>query len=472
MSPAVPVGNRRQALIGVSLGLYAAVVSMAPGTSTKLLLCAPLAIVPLFWAIAGSSNAWLALLLATALLAPPLPIALGDSGPHPAILFAAVGLFAGLLRIREWRFRADPLVISLLLLFAVMLASVATAGLYSDLAIAGASLVRVLLFGICVFVFLYVRDGPGLRNPASGLRFIRLLFCIGVLSALFACVDFYFQFPAPAGYGPQFIWLESGVFRRAQGVFYEASTLGNLCAFFLVMIAVALLRPREDQPLSRFALLTGGAIIAVALVLSYSRASLLNLGVALAALLWMHRRRIRWRRITVGAVLFGAGAAAILSAAFPVFASAYWSRINVAFQYFFEAPNTALSGRLESWRFLLDFLASNPWHAILGVGYKTLPYSDFIGAKVIADNTYLSMLAETGIAGLAALLALNATILIVAYRASKSEDRLRSFCGAWIFCFWAGQTVQMTSADLLTYWRVLPAYFLVLALSARREALQ
>ena len=67
-----------------------------------------------------------------------------------------------------------------------------------------------------------------------------------VASALFACVDFYYQFPAPAGYGPQFVWLDSGVYRRAQGLFYEASTLGNFCAFFLVMIAVAFTRPRRE----------------------------------------------------------------------------------------------------------------------------------------------------------------------------------------------------------------------------------
>jgi hypothetical protein len=30
--------------------------------------------------------------------------------------------------------------------------------------------------------------------------------------------------------------------------------------------------------------------------------------------------------------------------------------------------------------------------------------------------------------------------------------------------------VQMFSADLLTYWRVLPIYFFVLAVAARQEA--
>ena len=33
--------------------------------------------------------------------------------------------------------------------------------------------------------------------------------------------------------------------------------------------------------------------------------------------------------------------------------------------------------------------------------------------------------------------------------------------------FVPGQCVQMLSADLLTYWRVLPAYFCVLALATR-----
>ena len=102
---------------------------------------------------------------------------------------------------------------------------------------------------------------------------------------------------------------------------------------------------------------------------------------------------------------------------------------------------------------------------LLGIGYKTLPYSDFIGAKAIGDNTYITLLVETGIAGLAAVVALNIAILVTAWRASRSDNPVRSFCGTWMFCFWAGQAVQMFSADLLTYWRVLPVYFFVLALA-------
>src|SRR5207302_4425166 len=185
------------------------------------------------------------------------------------------------------------------------------------------------VFGVSGYVFFYAAHGPGkvgadlshgerqttadyrllnaraVSHHAPGLSF---LYYVAVGTALFACVDFYFQFPAPAGFGPQFIWLPSGVFRRAQGVFYEASTLGNLCAFFLEMIAVLLFRPRDEQPLRRLAILAGGALLAAALALSYSRASLINLTDALMVLLWLHRKRIRWALLLPEVATFVIGA--------------------------------------------------------------------------------------------------------------------------------------------------------------------
>ena len=80
---------------------------------------------------------------------------------------------------------------------------------------------------------------------------------------------------------------------------------------------------------------------------------------------------------------------------------------------------------------------------------------------------YLSLLVETGIVGLAALLWLNTTILRTSLQASRDADSVRSLCGTWILCFWSGEIVQMLSGDLLTYWRVLPVYFFVLAVAVR-----
>jgi O-antigen ligase len=470
MIPAAGAPDRRELLVGLTLGLYATAIALVPGVVPKAVLCAPLLLIPLAWRLLATSTAWLTLFFFCALLTPPLPIRLGDSGPHVALLMAGAGLFIGLLRLSEWHFLADPLATSLVALWLVFACSLPLAAFYSGPAVAAGSLARVLLFGISIYVFLYVRDGPFRAAPSQAFRAILFLFWAAVVSALFACVDFYFQFPTPTGIERQFIWLDTGVYRRAQGVFYEASTLGNLCAFFLVMIAVAMFRPKRDQPISRFAFFAGGAVLATALVLSFSRASLMNLAVALLVLLWLQRDRIRWRRLAIGVGLLSAGAGAILLAAFRSFTAMARLRLFNSLQYFFESPNAVLSGRVTSWQTLLSFLGANPWHALLGVGYKTLPYSDFIGATAIGDNTYLTLLVETGVVGLAAVIALNIAILVYAYRASRSSVPLRSFCGTWMLCFWAGQVVQMFSADLLTYWRVLPVYFFVLALAVGQEA--
>jgi O-antigen ligase len=85
----------------------------------------------------------------------------------------------------------------------------------------------------------------------------------------------------------------------------------------------------------------------------------------------------------------------------------------------------------------------------------------------VGDNTYLTLLVETGVVGLAALLWLNFAILRSAGRAIRAPNARTSFYGTWMLCFWCGQMVQMLSGDLLTYWRVLPVYFWVLALAVR-----
>jgi hypothetical protein len=438
------------------LGVWAAAIAVAPSVAMKAVLAAPAALACVLWWVLQSPARWLALFFGAALLLPPLPIPLGDSGPHAAMLVAALGLLAGVLWLAEWRIVPTGVNAAFVSLFGVLLASVAAAAVYSGGPAAAGSAARVLLFGISVYIFFYGAYGPG--RQANAMRSARLLFAAGAVAALFACVDFYYQFPAPAGYGPQFVWLDSGVYRRAQGLFYEASTLGNFCAFFLVMIAVALTRPREQSPVSRKALAAGGVLFFAALVLSYSRASLINVGVSLAVLMWCNRRRVRFGRI---AILAAVGAL-LTWWIFPTFAQTYWMRLSFSAEYLFTRTEGVLSGRVASWQTLAGWVASNPWQAMFGIGYKTLPYTNYLGNPVVADNMYLSLLVETGIAGVAALVWLNVAILRAAARRARG-----SFFAMWILCFWAGQTVQLASGDLLTYWRVLPVYFWILALALR-----
>jgi hypothetical protein len=447
------------------LGAWAAGVVLAPDLRSKVLLALPALLIPAaLWTLEGPGR-WVIGFFAAAWLLPPLPIPLGNSGPHLCVVFAAMGMLAGVLWSSRWSVPRTPLNAALAALFVLLLASIGPAALNSGLAVAAESLARIGLFGIAVYVFFFTAYGPGAVSDIFAT--IRKLYWLAAASALFACVDFYFQFAAPAGYGPQFIWLDSGIHRRAQGLFYEASTLGNFCAFFLILIAACFTRRPSEPPISRKALLAGGALFFAALVLSYSRASLVNVAVALCVLAWHNRRQLPLRRLLWLAATSVAAGAFLTWRVFPVFAETYWLRLIASADYFFSANERLLSGRIASWTTLADWLAAHPWQAFVGIGYKTLPYTNYLGAPVVGDNMYLTLLMETGIAGLAALVWLNIAILRAAARASRRSDSQAAFCGTWILCFWAGQTVQMLSGDLLTFWRVLPVYFFVLALAVR-----
>ena len=214
MSSATYPLERQPWLMPLLLGTWAAAIAVAPGLPLKLMLALPAVLLPVaFWTL-ESPGRWIPCFLAAALLLPPLPIALGDSGPHVCLYFAAIGLLAGALWLPQWRIPHSALNGALAGFFLILLASVAPAVILSGGAIAAGSLIRIALLGIALYVFFFTAHGPGSVSEPFGA--IRALYWIAAVSVLLACVDFYFQFPAPAGYGPQFVWLASGVYRRSK----------------------------------------------------------------------------------------------------------------------------------------------------------------------------------------------------------------------------------------------------------------
>lgn len=436
------------------------------------LLAAVCAVALSFWLMLGVRR-WLIAFVLAALLLPPLPFTWGDSGVHPALIPAACGILSGVLRPGEWRFQPGFLATVLCLFTLALVWSLPLAVLYSGLEVAAGSLARVGLLAIAVYVFFYLAYGPGRTIPAE--RIVQILFWAGVASAGFAILDFLFQFPAPARFAEQHVWLTGGVYRRAQGVFYEASTLASLCVF-LATLTIVIGAQRESRAIGvRPAwLLIAGAVFATALVLSFSRAAVASLFVALAALAWLRRERwgISWRLARLGAASLLAVTAGLALAyrAFPEYLDAYFLKIQHSGEFFFSDPHTVLSQRLGSWTLLVDYLREDPWRALFGIGYKTLPYTSYLGRPVVADNMYLSLLVETGWLGIVSLFLLIAAVLVQSYREARfATSPFRRLCGACMLCFWCGETVQMASGDILTYWRILPAFFAVLAIGARDE---
>jgi len=460
-------GCRR--LLAVTLGVLGAAAPAFAAGGVPLLWVpgAPLLAALLAWTCRDSGR-WFLGFAAASLLFPPLPVPAGESGPHVAIAFAALGLWRGATRLGQWRVPLNLMTVSALALSLAMLLSVACALLYSGPQVAAGSFARVALFGISLYALLYFAYGPVTDEVPEPLRWAYRLYALGIASALFACVDFYFQLTPPAGFGEQFVWLPSGIYRRAQGMFYEAGVLGNLCSFFLVWMTLAWVRPVRPE-ISPKILAAGGLVFSAALLFSFSRSSLLSVAAALATLLALCRNELKPRRV-LPVALAAIGAALVLTyLLFPTFVESYLLRLVYSGLDFGEKPDTVLGGRLTTWGTILGLLAANPAKLLFGVGFKSLPYGGLGGEPIIADNMYVSMLAETGIVGLAALLLFLAAILWNAYRAARSPEKAASFLGMWIFCFWIGELLQMLSVDALTYWRVLPLYFAVLGLAVRER---
>src|SRR6266851_2949266 len=143
--------------IAICLGMYSALLPVLPHPSYVLLAIAPVLLVCVaWWTLTGAPDRWLMIFLCAAILLPPLPIAIGDSGPHLSLVIAALGLLAGLIRLPDWRIPTGALSRSILILFFVLLSSSALAAIYTGVPVALGTIARVMLFGISVYIFFFV----------------------------------------------------------------------------------------------------------------------------------------------------------------------------------------------------------------------------------------------------------------------------------------------------------------------------
>src|ERR1017187_4357402 len=99
---AASCGLTAERLLAILIGCYAAAIAAVPSMPLRIALAVPPLLAALaLWTLAAPWR-WIELFFVASLLLPPLPLAGADSGAHPALLLAALGLFAGLARRREW----------------------------------------------------------------------------------------------------------------------------------------------------------------------------------------------------------------------------------------------------------------------------------------------------------------------------------------------------------------------------------
>ena len=337
--------------------------------------------------VSGMWHRWILPFLIAALLLPPLPVAIGGAAPHPALLLAGAGLFAGLLSLRSWHVPADESEPRSAFLFFILLFSAAPAPyLLRPRSRSGGACARgAVRLSVYLFLLSHCRSGEDVIPPiplsSTGSSVLRRL-RVGPLCVAWISIS---SSLAPAGFSDQYVWLDTGVYRRAQGLVLRRQHARKFLRVLpgddrggadAAVRGASGLAPRAARRRSLFS---------AALIFSYSRALDREPAGGRRGLLALHHKRVpfgrlpRWVRWPACSSLRRAR-----------LCPALLQRLANTHATSSPPPIPSSPDACRSWRTLPDFLAANPWHALIGIGYKTLPYSDFTGGKVIADNMYLS----------------------------------------------------------------------------------
>ncbi len=277
-------------------------------------------------------------------------------------------------------------------------------------------------------LFLYVAG----RVSWAQRRWLALFLLLGGLAqGLLGIYQFLFRV-GPRGF------LLFGSYMRAYGTFAQPNPYGGYLGLLLPLAyAIALTQWRAWlRPAGRPALvdrllwplaLAAGAIMAAALVMSWSRGALLGLiaGAGLAALALARRA---WPAFL--------GVALLLLATLPIWGplapTSYLARLDNTTAYLgqdlalveIDDDNFAIIERLAHWDAAWQMFSRSPWLGV-GIGQYAVVYpevalprwQDPLGH---AHNYYLHTLAETGLLGLAAYLTLLASALALAWRRTRA----------------------------------------------------
>jgi O-antigen ligase len=411
-----------------------------------------------------SPRSWLYLCAATTLAVPPLyPAFLGNEIPvHFSSLILLIGGWILLIRFEEFEFEWDHIASAAFYFLLALALSLPFGFWLSGPAQGVQSCFRFLLILQPFLLYFWIRGFKVIKKEALFSGLVKFLLCVAAVAAVYGIIDFYLPVPIPHPFADQYIYLKGENIRRAQGVFYEASSFGNMCAFFLSLSIVVLYSLGRKLSLVYQSLLCFMiGVFTTALFLSYSRGSWANVFVTIAVFLLV-QRKLQVRSVACVLLLIG-GFVLLLSQFSPEIASNFFSWRLGALSELWSDPNFATSGRWETWIKLVGFFADHPWLLLFGIGYKTLPYTNLIGKNLIADNGFISLSFETGVLGLAAFIWLNATLLKSLYRTSRHQISTLRLYGGFLFAFWCGEMVQMMTGDIFTYWRNVIIFFTLIA---------
>ncbi len=398
------------------------------------------------------------------------PFFLDDLGSTPlyiSTLLVPVGLAVSFTRLPEFELRFDSIAKGLMVFLLGTGLSLPFGWWLSGTQVGNESLLRWLMLAQTVLAYLLIRGGTRRRETRLERWLVPILMIAAVVSAAYGIVDFLWPIPLPHPAADQYIWLRTDIMRRAQGVFYEAGNFANLCAFFLVVGAAALLSKHERTvriPLVWLAAST--AILSLAVFVSFTRSTWVSVLIALLAFVAVSRQ-VSLRRGCLFLAVFSIPVVLLW-----FYSSGLWdyllnSRLGNLSQLFTD-PNLASSGRFDTWKMVLSILESHPQYLLFGVGYKTLPFTRLFHETIITDNGFLNLLLETGIIGLGGFLYFSTAVFSTFLRMRREGVGESVFWGAVLFSFWCGEWAQMVAVDAYTYWRNMAVFLAVMGFALNR----
>jgi O-antigen ligase len=267
-------------------------------------------------------------------------------------------------------------------------------------------------------------------DSASRARLILRAYLIGAVTVgALASFALFAAFP-----GSELLTTADGL--RAKGLFKDANVFGPFlipAAFFVIE---EILRPRllGSGRLLKCVLLT---ILAIALLVAYSRAAWLNFVVGMFVMLVVYLLRRRGGRRAIALIVAGAALTGILAATIATTGSSHFLSERARLQTYdverFGAQETGVS-----------LARAHP----LGIG----PGQFELAAPLSAHSLYARTLAEQGFLGLAVILALLAVTLALACRNAFLGRHTWGIGSAALLAAWCGLLVNSAFVDTL-HWR-------------------
>lgn len=458
--PAGLIGWNWAAMVAVTVLISGVVITFSFSLSVVIVLSGT-AYLLLALASIKEPLLFVAIFLAGLIALPPVFLErLGAVPIYPTTLLLPMGIAIVVCRLPDFKLRFDPIVSAFACFLLFTGVSLPFVWLFSGKQVGWDSLLRWLMLAQVTLIYIIARGGMRAEESRLEQRLMPVLFAAAAASAIYGVIDFVWPIPIPHPAADQFIWLGSGMIRRAQGVFFEASSFANMCGFFLAAAAAALLTGKERVlGLSKACLMAFIAVLMLAVFLSFSRSAW---GCVLTSILVFGAF---FGRVRAGRVAWFLFALCLPLFLLPLYSPELWNYFLVNrvghFTQLFTDPNLVSSGRIDTWRRIAGVLQEHPHYFIFGVGYKSLPRTHLFHETIITDNGFLNLLLETGIAGLFSFVLFLAIAFRAFRRLAHSSSVKTAFWGGFLFSFWCGECVQLMAADAYTYWRNM-AVFLTL----------